>query len=80
MKKFFTNTITKNIDKYKKNLESEFKCIKSHDFYEYFLNILEPKDKYADFISKKKLLLILNDLLTVDPEQRSLKYLKDKLL
>ena len=70
----------KNIDKYKKNLESEFKCIKSHDFYEYFLNILEPKDKYADFISKKKLLLILNDLLTVDPEQRSLKYLKDKLL
>ena len=70
----------KNIEKYKKNLESEFKCIKSNDFYEYFLNILEPKDKYSNFISKKKLLLILNDLLTVDPDQRSLKYLKDKLL
>jgi len=70
----------KNIEKYKKNLESEFKCIKTHDFYEYFLNILEPKEKYIDFISKKKLLLIINDLVTVDPDQRSLKYLKDKLL
>ena len=30
-------------------------------------------------MSKKKLFLILNDLFTMDPDQRSLKYLKNKL-
>lgn len=70
----------KNVEKFKKNLESEFKCLKTNEFYEYFLNLLEPKSKYVDFISKKKLFLILNDLFTMDPEQRSLKYLKEKLI
>lgn len=70
----------KNVEKFKKNLESEFKCLKTNDFYEYFLNLLEPKSKYANFISKKKLFLILNDLFTMDPDQRSLKYLKEKLI
>ena len=67
------------MEKFKKILESEFKCLKTNDFFEYFLNLLETKDKYCDFINKKKLVLILNDLFTMDPEQRSLKYLKDKL-
>ena len=66
--------------KFKKILESEFKILKTNDFYEYFLNLLEPKSKYTDFISKKKLFLILNDLFTIDPDQRSLKYLKEKLI
>lgn len=70
----------KNVEKFKKNLESEFKILKSNEFYEYFLNLLEPKNKYSDFISKKKLFLILNDLFTIDTEQRSLKYLKNKLI
>lgn len=70
----------RNVEKFKKMLESEFKILKNDEFYEYFLNLLEPKSKYSDFISKKKLCLILNDLFTMDPEQRSLKYLKDKLL
>ena len=70
----------KNAEKFKKMLESEFKCLKTNDFYIYFLNLLEPKVKYNEFISKKKIFLILNDLLTMDPEQRSLKYLKDKLI
>jgi serine/threonine protein kinase len=70
----------KSVEKFKKMLESEFKILRSNDFYEYFLNLLEPKAKYADFISKKKLFLILNDLFTMDPEQRSLKYLKNKLI
>jgi len=70
----------KNVEKFKRMLESEFKCLKTNELYEYFLNLLEPKAKYMDFISKKKLFLILNDLFTMDPEQRSLKYLKDKLI
>lgn len=70
----------KNVEKFKKALENEFPIVTSDDFYEYFLNLLEPKNKYQEFISKKKLSLILNDLLTLDTEQRSLKYLKDKLL
>jgi hypothetical protein len=70
----------KNSEKFKKMLESEIKILKNNVFYEYFLNLLEPKHKYSDFISKKKICLILNDLLTMDPDQRSLKYLKDKLL
>ena len=70
----------KNVEKFKKMLESEFKILKSNDFYEYFFNLLEPKSKYSDFVSKKKLFLILNDLFTMDPEQRSLKYLKNKLI
>ena len=70
----------KNAEKFKKMLESEIKVLKNNDFYEYFLNLLEPKATYSDFINKKKLCLILNDMFTMDPEQRSLKYLKEKLL
>mgnify|MGYP003342194068 CR=1 FL=1 len=70
----------KNVRKFKKRIEEEFKILKNKDFYEYFLNLLEPKNAYEEFISKKKFNLILNDLLSLDPEQRSLKYLKDKLL
>jgi hypothetical protein len=70
----------KYIDRYKKQLESQYKCIKGSEFYEYFLNLLEPKPKFDNFINKKKLSLVINDLLTLDPDQRSLKYLKNKLL
>jgi len=69
-----------NINKFKKNLESEYKFLKTNDFYIYFLNLLEPKNDYEIFINKKILSNILNDLLTLDPEQRSLKHLKAKLL
>ena len=43
------------------------------------MNIIEPREEYREFIGKKKLLLILNDLFSVDPEQRSIEYLKKKL-
>jgi hypothetical protein len=70
----------KNVKKFKKNLENEFKILKNNDFYEYFLNLLEPKEKYNEFINKKKFNLIINDLLTLDPDRRSLKHLKECLL
>lgn len=69
----------KNVEKFKKIVESEFKFLKSNDFYEYFLSLLEPKSNHASFINKKRLIVIINDLFTLDPEQRSLKYLKEKL-
>ena len=52
----------KNVKKFKKNLENEFKILKNNDFYKYFLNLLEPKEKYNEFINKKKFNLIINDL------------------
>lgn len=67
----------KSVYKYKKMIESEFKILKNNTFYQYFLESLEPK--YTNFISKKKICLILNDLFTLDSEKRSLKYLKEKL-
>jgi hypothetical protein len=70
----------KNIESYKKNLETQFSIIKTKEFYEYFMNLLEPKKEYMDFINKQHIFLIINDLLTIDPEQRSLKYLKQKLI
>lgn len=70
----------KKIEKYVKTLETQYIFLKTTDFYEYFLNSLEPKSSFVNFISKKKFILIINDLLTMDPNQRSLKYLKNKLL
>jgi hypothetical protein len=69
----------KNVEKFKKMVESEFKFLKTNEFYEYFLSLLEPKENYEMFINKKRLILIINDLLTLDPKQRSLKFLKEKL-
>lgn len=70
----------KHIYNYKKKMESKYPIIKNSDFYEYFMNMIEPRDEYKEFISKKKLLLILNDLFSVDPSQRSLDFLKNKLI
>ena len=68
-----------NIYQYKKKLERKYSIITSPEFYEYFMELIEIKSEFKDFISKKKISLILNDLFSVDPEQRSLHYLKDKL-
>jgi hypothetical protein len=66
----------KNLYKYKKNIEDEFPIVKNDDLYNYFVSLITIKH---DFISKKKFILILNDLINLDPKQRSLKYLKNKL-
>ena len=49
---------------------------KENEFYEYFINLLEPKEKFLFLISKKKFSLIITDLLSIDPEQRSLRFFK----
>jgi len=67
----------KNLYKYKKYTEDEYPIIKNDDFYKYFVSLIDIKH---DFISKKKFILILNDLINLDPNQRSLKYLKHKLI
>lgn len=68
----------KYIYSHKKNIENKYPIIKNKIFYEYFMNLLEPKKELGDWISKKKLLLIVNDLFSLDPDQRSLKFLKNK--
>jgi hypothetical protein len=72
--------IYKNLYKQKKNLESEYPEITKDDFFEYFVNLLEPKKEFVNFISKKRLILIISKLINLDPEQRSLNFLKEKLL
>lgn len=69
----------KKIYERKKKLETKFPCLKMNEFYEYFLKLLKPKFDYKDYIGTKRLLLILNDLFSIDPEQRKLYFLKDKL-
>lgn len=65
--------------KTKKKLERQYDMIKDNEFYEYFLNLLEPKKEFENFMSKKKLILIISNLISVDPNQRSLDLLKEKL-
>lgn len=72
--------IYKNLYKQKKNLEIEYPQITSDDFFEYFVNLLEPKKEFSNFISKKRLILIISKLINLDPEQRSLNFLKEKLV
>ena len=72
--------IYKNIYKQKKTYEEEFPQITSDEFFEYFVNLLEPKQEFIEFISKKRLILIVSKLINLDPEQRSLSFLKEKLV
>lgn len=68
-----------NLYKYKKKVEKEYTMIKDSEFYDYFFNLLEPKREFENFISKKKLILIISNLITADPNQRSIDLLKEKL-
>lgn len=72
--------IYKNLYKQKKSLEIEYPQITSDDFYEYFVRLLEPKKEFTNFISQKRLILIISKLINLDPEQRSLNFLKEKLV
>ncbi len=69
----------KNLLKQKKKFEDDFSFIKKDSFFEYFVNLLTPKKEFSDFISKKRLILIVSKLIILDPEQRSLSFLKEKL-
>jgi len=72
------NTNLKNyrrIYKFKKNTEKEFDVLKNSNFYKDFFNKLEPKHIF----SKKKFILLINDLFSACPDQRSIKYLKKKI-
>jgi hypothetical protein len=81
----YTNSSNDSIKKYenlykqKKLLEKKYPFIKKDGFYEYFVNLLEPKKNFNNFISKKRLILIISTLINLDFEQRSLNFLKEKL-
>jgi len=65
----------RRIYKFKKNTEKEFDVLKNSNFYKDFFNKLEPKYIF----SKKKFILLINDLFSACPDQRSIKYLKKKI-
>ena len=66
--------IYQNMYKHKKKLEKEYSIIKEPEFYNFFINLLEPQKVFESFISKKKLCLIITDLISVDPSQRSIRF------
>lgn len=70
----------KNVYSIKKKLEEKYPFIKNPKFYDYFLNLPKPREEYKSFISTKRILLIINALFSIDPQQRSLTFLKDKLI
>ncbi len=72
--------IYKNLYKQKKTFEEEFPQITSDEFFEYFVNLLEPKQEFVEFISKRRLILIICKLINLDPQQRTLNFLKEKLV
>jgi hypothetical protein len=65
----------KRIYKFKKSIEDEFKILLNDNFYKDFFNKLDP----TILFSKKKFILLINDLLSACPDQRSTKYLKKKI-
>jgi hypothetical protein len=60
------------INIYKKTLEDKYPFIKSNDFYEYFFNMIHIKDEYSSFIPHEQFLLLINDLINLDPNKRDL--------
>jgi hypothetical protein len=70
----------KNMEIFKKSIDNQYSFAKSGEIFEYFLNLLEPKKNYLDFISKEKFNIIINNIFTIDPDQRNLTHLKEKLM
>ena len=60
----------KNIYYYIKMTCDKYPFIKNDAFYEYFLNNIEIKEEYTEFISKNTLLLLINDFINMDPNKR----------
>ena len=69
----------KKIYKYKKSMEDSNDILKNNSFYEYFVGLLHPKEEFENIFNYKKISLIINDLMNLDPEQRSLRHISDKL-
>jgi hypothetical protein len=64
------------ICKFKIRMEHQYEIIKDPIFIEYFFHKIKIKPEFEKFISKKKLILIILDLLTIDFNQRSLTNVK----
>ena len=64
----------KKLYKFKKQTEDTYFFLKTNEFYESFINLLEPKHILSPIITKKSIALIVNGLLNLNPEQRTIKY------
>jgi hypothetical protein len=69
-----------NLYKFKKDIESKFNFLSNKKFFVDFLNLLEIKDIFKYKISKRRLAIILNNMFSLDPKQRSLDIFKSKLI
>ena len=64
---------------HKKKLERKFPIIQKPEFYESLINLIEVRDIYKDYISTKKLHIILHHLFSACPDDRSLDPFKKQL-
>ena len=60
----------KNIRYYVEMTCNKYPFIKDDAFYEYFLNNIEVKEEYVNFVSKSMLFLLINDFINLDPNKR----------
>ena len=77
-----SNDVLKEYDEvyvHKKKLEKKYPFIKEPIFYKTFMNLIEVRDIYTNNFSSKKLHLILLNLFSACPEDRTLEYLKTHL-
>ncbi len=73
-----SNSSLKNyrrIYKFKKTIENDYKILSNDNFYKDFFTKLNS----TIIFSKKKFILLINDLFSACPDQRSTKYLKKKI-
>ncbi len=70
----------KKVYKYKKSMEKNYVMLKNNVFYKYFIDLLIPKDELSNVFNYKKISLIINDLINLNPEQRSLKHLANVII
>ncbi len=65
----------KKIYKYKKAMEKTYDFLKDDLFYKYFIDLLKPKDYAKTFFNYKKIALIINGLMNLCPDQRTIKHI-----
>lgn len=66
----------KKMYKFKKETEREYKFIKNEMFFKNFVSLLEVRSEYKNLISNKLLALIMHDLLSMNPDERSFERLE----
>jgi serine/threonine protein kinase len=69
----------KHMYKFKKAMENNYDILHDNNFYSYFIDLLVPKKEFIELFSYKKISLIINNLINLNPEQRTMKYIDENI-